>query len=52
VIALLRPDMDVWMVESRARRVDWLQRVCDELQLTRTRVIGSRLELVDSQPYR
>ncbi|WP_206242415.1 16S rRNA (guanine(527)-N(7))-methyltransferase RsmG [Novosphingobium terrae] len=49
VIALMRPEMPVWMVESRARRVDWLQRVCDDLDLKQAKVIGSRLELVESQ---
>lgn len=49
VIAALRPDMSVLMVESRARRIDWLQRVCDDLELARATVIGSRLELVESE---
>ncbi len=48
VIAALRPDINVLMVESRARRIDWLERVCDELDLHRASVVGSRLELVES----
>jgi 16S rRNA (guanine527-N7)-methyltransferase len=49
VVAALRPDMPVLMVESRARRIAWLERVCDELGLTRASVLGSRLELVESE---
>lgn len=48
VVAALRPEMRVVMVESRARRIDWLQRACQALELTEARVEGSRLELVQS----
>lgn len=41
-------DRPVLMVESRARRIDWLQRACDSLGLSNAKVIGSRLELVES----
>lgn len=44
VIAALRPDVDVVMVESRARRIDWLQRACASLDLTKAQVAGNRLE--------
>jgi len=47
-IAALRPDLDVVMVESRARRVEWLVRAGAELGLANARVCGSRLELVES----
>ena len=50
VIAALRPDIEVVMVESRKRRIEWLERVIAELGLTRGRVIGSRLEAVESFP--
>ena len=50
VIAALRPDVSVLMVESRARRIEWLKRACSTLGLQRARVIGSRLEQVESQP--
>lgn len=50
VIAALRPDEAVVMVESRAKRIEWLERVIAELGLPHARVIGSRLELVDSFP--
>lgn len=47
-IAALRPELHVVMVESRPRRVEWLNRAKDALGLTKARVIGSRLELVES----
>lgn len=48
VIAILRPDLEVVMVESRARRVEWLRRVAETLGLAKARVVGQRLELVES----
>jgi len=38
------------MVESRVRRVEWLERVCATLGLSAARVIGSRLETVETFP--
>jgi 16S rRNA (guanine527-N7)-methyltransferase len=52
VIAALRPECEVVMVESRARRIEWLERACSELGLGRARVEGSRLELVETFPVR
>lgn len=52
VIAALRPECEVVMVESRARRVDWLERARLALGLERASVIGSRLELVPSRNFR
>jgi len=49
VIAVLRPDCRVAMVESRARRVEWLNKISTVLELENTEVIGSRLELVESR---
>ncbi|MEY4055836.1 MAG: rRNA ((527)-N(7))-methyltransferase RsmG [Pseudomonadota bacterium] len=49
VVAALRPECEVVMVESRARRVEWLERARIDLGLDRARVIGSRLELVESR---
>lgn len=49
VVAALRPDCEVLMVESRARRVDWLTEACEALGLARARVIGQRLELVETR---
>lgn len=50
VIAALRPDAEVVMVESRARRIEWLTRAVEVLALPHARVIGSRLELVATRP--
>ncbi|MEQ1541257.1 MAG: 16S rRNA (guanine(527)-N(7))-methyltransferase RsmG [Novosphingobium sp.] len=52
VIAALRPDCEVIMVESRARRIEWLDRARQELGLNRARIEGARLELVPSRPVR
>lgn len=46
VVAALRPDCEVIMVESRARRVDWLERARIALALDRASVCGMRLERV------
>jgi len=48
VLACARPDTPVVLVESRKRRVDWLGRAAAELGLENCRVIGARLENVDS----
>jgi 16S rRNA (guanine527-N7)-methyltransferase len=48
VIAAMRPDMEVVLVESRKKRVDWLVRAAAELDLGRCRVEGRRLEHVAS----
>jgi 16S rRNA (guanine527-N7)-methyltransferase len=50
VIACLRPELDLHMVESRARRIDWLERARGTLALDNARVIGSRLERVETFP--
>jgi len=46
VIACLLPDSAVLMVESRARRIDWLLRVLEALDLPHSQVLGQRLEQV------
>ena len=48
VIAALQPDREVVLVESRARRVEWLERMVLQLDLPKCRVEGKRLELVTS----
>jgi 16S rRNA (guanine527-N7)-methyltransferase len=50
VIAALRPECSVWMVESRARRIEWLERARLTLGLECAQVIGSPLEQVPSAP--
>jgi 16S rRNA (guanine527-N7)-methyltransferase len=49
VVAALRPECEVVMVESRARRVQWLERTRVDLGLDNARVVGSRLELMESR---
>lgn len=49
VIAALRPDCEVLLVESRKRRIEWLERAARELGLTRVAVNGSRLEDVPTR---
>lgn len=50
VIAAMRPELDIVLVESRKRRVDWLTHAASELGLVRCRVEGRRLEHVESFP--
>jgi len=50
VIAALRPEWDVRLVESRRRRCEWLERARIALGLTRCQVIAARLEAVESFP--
>jgi 16S rRNA (guanine527-N7)-methyltransferase len=47
VIAAMRPELDVVLVESRKKRVDWLVRAAAELGLDRCRIEGRRLEHVE-----
>lgn len=46
VIAALQPEREVVMVESRARRIDWLERARIAMGLERASIEGKRLELV------
>lgn len=48
VIAALRPEWKIVLVESRARRVEWLEHMVRELDLGNCRVEGRRLEVVES----
>ena len=50
VVAALRPEMEVRLVESRARRIEWLEYARSEMGLAQARVVGQRLELVPSEP--
>lgn len=52
VIAALRPDLPVILVESRQRRIEWLNRMVDQLALPHCVVDGRRLELVPGFPAR
>ncbi|MDB5724605.1 MAG: rsmG [Novosphingobium sp.] len=50
VIAILRPECEVVMVESRKRRIEWLDRAKLDLGLDQARVIGARLEAIADFP--
>jgi 16S rRNA (guanine527-N7)-methyltransferase len=50
VLACARPSTAMVLVESRKRRVDWLCRAVTSLHLDHCRVIGARLENVESFP--
>lgn len=52
VVAALRPECEVVMVESRAKRIEWLQRASAALGLDKARVAGCRIELVETFPVR
>lgn len=51
VVAILRPDLPVTLVESRRLRIEWLQRMAVELELERCSVVGLRLESVETAPF-
>jgi 16S rRNA (guanine527-N7)-methyltransferase len=48
VIAALRPNAQCVLIESRKKRVEWLERAAAALRLTNCRVVGKRLEHVES----
>ncbi len=50
VLAIARPDLEIHLVESRKRRVIWLESVIAQFGLPNCNVHGSRLESVDSFP--
>ncbi len=49
VIAALRPDCEMLLVESRKRRIEWLEAAAAELRLPHVRVHGARLEEVPAR---
>ena len=50
VVAALWPELEVVLVESRARRIDWLERARLALDLTQVRVVGAELKKVAAFP--
>ena len=50
VIAALNPHLPVVLVESRTRRVEFLERCVSEMDLSYCRVAGARLETLDPFP--
>ncbi len=51
VIAALRPECEVLMVESRSRRAEWLETARIALGLDRAKIVGTRLELVPIRKF-
>lgn len=47
-LAAARPEAAFVLVESRKRRVDWLERTAEALALPNCRVLGARVENVES----
>lgn len=52
VIAALRPEIELVMVESRPRRAEWLERVRLAMGLANSMVMGVMLEKVPSREFR
>ena len=52
VIAAMQPERQVVLVESRARRIDWLTRAVEGMGLVKCSVAGGRLELLEPFPAR
>lgn len=50
VVAALQPERHVLMIESRARRIEWLDRARLAMGLKHARIIGKRLEQVNTHP--
>ena len=51
VIAALRPECRILMVESRARRAEWLESARTALALDQAEVVAGRLEHLQSDKY-
>lgn len=47
VIAAIAPDLPVYLVESRRRRVEWLKRMATAMSLPKCVTLGQRLEVVE-----
>lgn len=52
VVAVMRPELRVTLVESRRKRIDFLSFMAESLGIAdRVTVAGRRLEMLDSTPY-
>ena len=52
VIAAMWPEVRVLLVESRKRRIEWLESMIARLGLVRCSVAGTRLEMLEATPAR
>ena len=50
VIAAIQPERQMVLVESRARRIEWLDHMLEEMGLSQCRVAGARLEMIEPFP--
>ena len=48
VLGICRPSQKITLVESRRRRVEWLDRMTDALGLNGCEVVGNRLEVIET----
>ncbi|WP_374590382.1 16S rRNA (guanine(527)-N(7))-methyltransferase RsmG [Novosphingobium sp.] len=51
VIAALRPECEIHMVESRGRRIEWLQRAADSLHLSNAHICGTKVEALETRKF-
>lgn len=51
VVAILKPELRVTLVESRRKRIDWLRDVSKALDLRNVTVAGCRVEALPSQHF-
>ena len=49
VMAILRPSQPTVLVESRKRRIEWLEAITRKLELSHCKIEGKRLELVQTR---
>ena len=50
IVALCRPDVEVTLVESRTKRIAWLESAIARLSIGNARVAGTRLEVLETVP--
>ena len=50
VIAAIAPKLPIFLVESRKKRVEWLECIAGELSLSECKTLGQRLEVIEPFP--
>lgn len=50
IIAIMRPEWQIMLVEARKRRVEWLESMVSSFDLDHCDVLGTRLQNVESVP--
>lgn len=50
VVALCRPDIEVTLVENRAKRIAWLESAVDDLEIPNAHVAGASLQALETIP--